>query len=137
MKIEEVARNCKGIRTEVAKAIVEKTEVIDQLMLAFLAGCITLSISAFYELIEWWVALAMGQGAEEFLGTQGDPWDAHKDMALASVGALIAMVVTATVNVRLDRDFAREWRESLRVKRTVPLGEEELERIAREEETRR
>jgi putative membrane protein len=46
---------------------------------------------------------------------------------------LIAMLVTATVNVRLDRDFAREWRESLRVKQAAPLGEEELERIARED----
>ena len=44
-------------------------------MLAFIVMCIVLAISAFYELIEWLAALALGQGADEFLGTQGDPWD--------------------------------------------------------------
>ena len=47
-------------------------------------------------------------------------------MALAALGALIAMSVTALVNIRMRRDFAREWRESLRVKHTKPLGEEAL-----------
>ncbi|WP_431520811.1 DUF2238 domain-containing protein [Enterobacter cloacae] len=41
----------------------------------FLVCCVALAISATYELIEWWAALAMGQGADDFLGTQGDPWD--------------------------------------------------------------
>lgn len=44
-------------------------------MLGFVVCCIALAISALYELIEWWAALALGQGADEFLGTQGDPWD--------------------------------------------------------------
>lgn len=44
-------------------------------MLGFVVCCIALAISAVYELIEWWAALALGQGADEFLGTQGDPWD--------------------------------------------------------------
>jgi putative membrane protein len=93
-----------------------------------------MSTSMLYELVEWAAAIVFGgELGTAYLGTQGDPWDAHKDMALASVGALIAMLVTATVNVRLDRDFAREWRESLRVKQAAPLGEEELERIARED----
>ena len=61
-----------------------------------------------------------------YLGTQGDVWDAHKDMALASLGALIAVVVTALVNRQLQRDFAQEWAESIRVKRRKPLGEEAL-----------
>jgi putative membrane protein len=67
-----------------------------------------------------------------YLGTRGDAWDAQRDMALASLGALIAMVVTAMINVRLQRDFAREWQESLRVKRALPLGEDEIGRMLRE-----
>ncbi|MCM2329868.1 putative membrane protein [Geopseudomonas sagittaria] len=56
-------------------------------MLAFLAGCVAMAISAFYELIEWWVALLAGGGAIEFLGTQGDPWDTQADMFWALIGA--------------------------------------------------
>ncbi|MCW3148571.1 DUF2238 domain-containing protein [Stutzerimonas stutzeri] len=56
-------------------------------MLNFLAICVALAISAFYELIEWWVALAAGGGAIEFLGTQGDPWDTQSDMFVALLGA--------------------------------------------------
>jgi putative membrane protein len=51
-----------------------------------------LGVSAVYELIEWGAAVALGQGAEEFLGTQGDPWDTQKDMALAGLGAATALV---------------------------------------------
>jgi putative membrane protein len=62
-----------------------------QRMLAFLIVCIVLAISATYELIEWAAALIMGQGAEEFLGTQGDPWDTQSDMFLALIGAITAL----------------------------------------------
>jgi putative membrane protein len=51
-----------------------------------------LGVSAAYELIEWGAAVALGQGAEEFLGTQGDPWDTQKDMALAGLGAAVALL---------------------------------------------
>jgi putative membrane protein len=51
-----------------------------------------LGVSALYELIEWGAAVALGQGAEEFLGTQGDPWDTQKDMALAGLGAIAALL---------------------------------------------
>jgi putative membrane protein len=54
-----------------------------------------LGVSALYELIEWGAALALGQGADEFLGTQGDPWDTQKDMALAGVGAVVAQALLA------------------------------------------
>ncbi|AKE95218.1 Inner membrane protein yjdF [Cronobacter sakazakii] len=57
-------------------------------MLAFVVCCIALAISAVYELIEWWSALALGQGADDFLGTQGDPWDTQSDMFCALLGAL-------------------------------------------------
>ncbi|GEC68816.1 DUF2238 domain-containing protein [Raoultella terrigena] len=60
-------------------------------MLSFLVCCIALAISATYELIEWWAALAMGQGADDFLGTQGDPWDTQSDMFCALLGSLATL----------------------------------------------
>ncbi|HEY8554951.1 MAG TPA: DUF2238 domain-containing protein [Burkholderiales bacterium] len=91
----------------------------------FLPLDITLSTSALYELIEWAAAMIFGGGlGAAYLGTQGDPWDAHKDMALAAAGALLAMLATAIVNYRTQRDFAAEWAESLRIKRPYPPGEE-------------
>ncbi|HPE02307.1 MAG TPA: DUF2238 domain-containing protein [Burkholderiaceae bacterium] len=62
-------------------------------MQAFLAVCVALAFSALYELIEWQAALALGQGAEAFLGTQGDPWDTQSDMAMALIGATLALLV--------------------------------------------
>lgn len=61
-------------------------------MLNFIVCCIALAISACYELIEWWAALAMGQGADDFLGTQGDPWDTQSDMLCALLGALFTVI---------------------------------------------
>lgn len=61
-------------------------------MLAFVVLCVVLAISATYELIEWAAALALGQGADEFLGTQGDPWDTQSDMAFALLGAVVALL---------------------------------------------
>ncbi|MGP2687696.1 DUF2238 domain-containing protein, partial [Serratia nevei] len=64
-------------------------------MLGFVVCCIALAISAVYELIEWWAALALGQGADEFLGTQGDPWDTQSDMFCALLGALCGLLLFA------------------------------------------
>jgi putative membrane protein len=61
--------------------------------LLFVTLCVCLAISACYELIEWWAALALGQGADEFLGTQGDQWDTQWDMFLALVGAAVSLSV--------------------------------------------
>ena len=72
-------------------------------MAAFLAICVAMAISAWYELIEWWAALALGQGADEFLGTQGDPWDTQSDMFLAFLGASIAMLLLSRLH---DRQIA-------------------------------
>jgi len=72
-------------------------------MTAFLCVCVALAISAAYELIEWWSALALGQGADEFLGTQGDPWDTQSDMFLALIGAVTALF---TLSRRHDRQLA-------------------------------
>ena len=73
-------------------------------MAAFLSLCVALAISAFYELIEWWAALALGQGAEEFLGTQGDSWDTQADMFLALIGAAAALTALSRLH---DRQIAR------------------------------
>lgn len=62
-------------------------------MLGFVVCCIALAISALYELIEWWAALALGQGADEFLGTQGDPWDTQSDMFCALLGAMCGLLL--------------------------------------------
>ena len=97
----------------------------------FLPLDLTLSTSATFELLEWAAAeLFGGDLGIAYLGSQGDMWDAQKDMALAGLGAAIAMTVTLLVNRRLQRDFNREWDESLRVKRRAPLGEVELARRA-------
>jgi putative membrane protein len=91
----------------------------------FLPLDLTMSTSMLYELIEWGAAEFFGgELGAAYLGTQGDVWDAHKDMALASLGALIAMTITALINRHMQRDFAREWAESIRVKRKKPLGED-------------
>ncbi len=96
----------------------------------FLPLDLTMSTSMLFELFEWGAAEFFGGDlGVAYLGTQGDVWDAHKDMLLASVGAVVAMVVTAAINARYQRDFAAEWAESLRVKRRMPLGEVELSRL--------
>jgi len=59
----------------------------------FLIVCLCLAISAFYELIEWWVALLSAEAADSFLGTQGYVWDTQSDMAWALLGAIMALVV--------------------------------------------
>jgi putative membrane protein len=69
-------------------------------MLGFLAVCIALAISAAYELVEWGAALALGQGADEFLGTQGDPWDTQSDMFAALIGAIIAVALLSRLQDR-------------------------------------
>ena len=71
--------------------------------LFFLVTCVCLAISACYELIEWWTAVATGEAATAFLGTQGDPWDTQWDMFIALVGAVAAQLLLARVH---DRQLA-------------------------------
>lgn len=73
-------------------------------MVGFLAVCVAMAISAWYELIEWAAALFMGQGADEFLGTQGDEWDTQSDMFMAFLGALVAITLLSRPH---DRQLAR------------------------------
>ncbi len=71
----------------------------------FFVICVVLALSAFYELIEWWVALASGDEAVAFLGTQGDPWDTQSDMFLALIGGSLALILLSKVHDRQLRPF--------------------------------
>ena len=70
----------------------------------FLVTCICLAISAVYEFIEWWTALASGTAADAFLGTQGDVWDTQWDMFLCLLGALASQLLLSRVH---DHELAR------------------------------
>jgi putative membrane protein len=72
-------------------------------MLDFLSICVVLAISAIYELIEWATAVILGQGADEFLGTQGDPWDTQADMFFALIGGSLAILIFSRLH---DRQIA-------------------------------
>ncbi|HEV7734679.1 MAG TPA: DUF2238 domain-containing protein [Candidatus Binatia bacterium] len=69
-------------------------------MLTFVVVCIVLAVSASYELVEWAAALALGQGADEFLGTQGDQWDTQSDMFCALIGAVVALLTLSRLHDR-------------------------------------
>jgi len=76
-------------------------------MLAFLVLCVVLAISATYELLEWVAALVLGQGADEFLGTQGDPWDTQSDMFLALLGGVLALALFSRLQDRQIDELIR------------------------------
>jgi putative membrane protein len=69
-------------------------------MLNFLCLCVVMFISASYELIEWGSAVALGQGADEFLGTQGDPWDTQSDMLFALIGGSLSLLLMSRMHDR-------------------------------------
>jgi putative membrane protein len=87
-------------------------------MAGFLSVCVAMAISAWYELIEWGAALALGQGAEEFLGTQGDSWDTQSDMFFAFIGALVAIILLSRFHdrqiVQLDKTRPNKPLEPIR-----------------------
>lgn len=78
-------------------------------MTTFLCISVAMAISACYELVEWGAALALGQGADEFLGTQGYVWDTQSDMWYALLGAIAAMLLLTRLH---DREIARVDRSS-------------------------
>jgi len=100
---------------------------------------LTLALSATFEIIEWVVAsLADPEAGVAYLGTQGDIWDAQKDMLMAGVGALLAMIITAVINMVLDRSFWREMRASFRIpKNDEPLGEVALQEMIEKDAKRK
>jgi putative membrane protein len=87
--------------------LIRGQQVQGRKMLSFIVICIVLAISATYEILEWIAALVLGQGADEFLGTQGDPWDTQSDMLLALIGAVTALLVFARAHDRQIQDLQR------------------------------
>ncbi len=73
---------------------------------------LTMSWSALYEIVEWFTVILFGGDlGAAFLGTQGDEWDAHKDMTLAGIGAVLSMAIVAIVNKSRGDDLQRAWLE--------------------------
>lgn len=89
----------------VAREILIRQDVINKSgWLGFIVVSICLAISAFYELIEWWVALLSDEAAESFLGTQGFVWDTQSDMLLALIGAILAVTMLKSLH---DKQIAK------------------------------
>ena len=84
--------------------LLRKTPLVRGGWLFTLVVSVCLAFSAFYELIEWWSAVFLGDGSDAFLGSQGDIWDAQWDMFLALIGALASQVLLAR---RHDRELGR------------------------------
>ena len=96
----------------VAREILLRNAVVaSKRWLFFIVASICLAISAFYELVEWWVALASGQAAEAFLGTQGYVWDTQSDMAYALIGAIAALALLSRMLDRQIRKLSEETPE--------------------------
>jgi putative membrane protein len=80
--------------------LIRKDVVRGRGWLNFLVVCFCLALSAFYELVEWGVAIAVGISAEAFLGTQGYSWDTQSDMAYALAGAVLALLLLSRYHDR-------------------------------------
>ena len=99
---------------------------------------LTMASSMMYELVEWGAAeLFGGELGMAYLGTQGDIWDAHKDMAFASLGAFIAMSITMMINIMIQKGFFEEWKLSFRIKHNKPLGEDEISRLLNQQKEKK
>lgn len=78
-----------------ARELLIRKEIVSgsKIWLNYIILSIILAFSAFYELIEWWVALGTGEDAEAFLGTQGYVWDTQSDMMYALIGGILALIL--------------------------------------------
>jgi putative membrane protein len=83
--------------------LLRKTPLRPGAWLFFLVTCVCMAISVFYEFIEWWTAVATGEAAQAFLGTQGDVWDTQWDMFLCLLGSLAAQITLSRLH---DRQIA-------------------------------
>jgi putative membrane protein len=83
----------------IAREILIRKSLLKQgKLLSFIVVCICLAISAFYELVEWWVVIVTGSAAEAFLGTQGDIWDTQSDMFFALIGAITSLIFLSKIH---------------------------------------
>lgn len=84
----------------VREILLRRSPLVRGKWLFFLAVSVCLAFSAFYEFTEWWAAVAGGESAENFLGTQGDIWDTQWDMFLAFVGAISSLLILSRTHDR-------------------------------------
>ena len=82
------------------EVLVRRSPLAGSRWLPFLVVSVCVAFSALYELIEFWTAMATGEAAEAFLGTQGDVWDTQWDMQMALVGAIVALATLSRVHDR-------------------------------------
>ena len=87
----------------VREVVIRKNIIQGKIWRAFFIVSFCLAFSAFYELVEWWVALATGDDAEAFLGTQGYVWDTQSDMLFALIGAITGLILLSKLH---DRQLA-------------------------------
>jgi putative membrane protein len=85
----------------IREILIRKSPVTSGKWLFFIVVSICLALSAFYEFIEWWVAVLSGTAAEAFLGTQGYVWDTQSDMFLALLGAVLSLIVLGKLHDKL------------------------------------
>lgn len=99
---DKVAHFAQGfVPAMVAREVLLRFQVVNgRAWLNFLIACFCLAVSAFYELVEWLVAVIVGGPAEAFLGTQGYVWDTQSDMAFALAGAICALLLLGRVHDR-------------------------------------
>jgi len=95
---------------------------------------LTFAFSALYEIIEWITSASVASAAGiAFLGAQGDIWDAQKDMLMAGIGALVAMLIILFINMYYNKNFWKEMKESFKRKKDdEPLGEVALGKMMAE-----
>jgi len=95
----------------------------------FVPFMIISSFAGFYEIVEWAAASVVDpEAGAAFLGSQGDIWDAQKDMLLAIVGSLGTLMIVMMIHMVWNKDFYREFKESFKLsKDDRPMGEVELE----------
>lgn len=85
----------------IARELIIRKEIVNgPVWQSFFSVCFCLALSAFYELVEWWVALFVGEGADAFLGTQGYIWDTQSDMAFALIGAITGILLLGKYHAR-------------------------------------
>jgi putative membrane protein len=92
-----------------ARELLIRKEIVkgSKIWLNYIILSIVLAFSAFYELIEWWVALATGEDAEAFLGTQGYVWDTQSDMMYALIGAVAALLLLSRLHDKQLKRFSK------------------------------
>jgi putative membrane protein len=90
-----------------ARELLIRKEIVhgSKMWLNYIIVSIVLAFSAFYELIEWWVALATGDDAEAFLGTQGYVWDTQSDMMFALIGGITALLLLSRLHDKQLKKF--------------------------------